>query len=230
MKTRYMLLFIACICLFAATPIWADTLEMKDGQLIEGKYMGGTQHSIRFNTGKKVVVYSVQDILAITFSSTVSSTTPSSSQRVSPVPKASPSKPKPLGNLITSGSRLSVVMLDTIDVTTAKKDDWFTGVLNKDVIVNGNVVAPKDSKVYGQVIRVEQGRSSSSLAIELRELVVKQRVIPITTKPYVVQAKSENVIDMSSLKIVARPRTVQIPYRTLIEFELTKPIKLNLPK
>ena len=48
----------------------ADTLEMKDGALAEGKFLGGTQNSIRFKVDEQLMTYPVGDVLAITFTQT----------------------------------------------------------------------------------------------------------------------------------------------------------------
>lgn len=207
---------------------WADTLEFKDGRLIEGQYMGGTQQTIRFQSENRILVYPVKDVLALTFSATgtvLPTPTPSLSGRNEKVPSKPQFTPHEL--VLTPGTPLSVSMLDTIDVNTNKREDWFSGMLTQSVVVDGDVVIPKDTKVRGQVVMVQQDRAGATLVVELKELELNRKIVPITTRPYIVQTKAETLIGTNSLKMVARPRTLQIPYRTIIDFELARPLKFK---
>lgn len=45
----------------------ADTLELKDGRVLQGRYLGGTQAVLRFEINGEVQTFSVVDAVAITF-------------------------------------------------------------------------------------------------------------------------------------------------------------------
>jgi hypothetical protein len=47
--------------------ILADTIELRDGKLIQGTFMGGTQTTVRFQTQAEIKVIPVADIVALTF-------------------------------------------------------------------------------------------------------------------------------------------------------------------
>ena len=47
----------------------ADTLQMKDGRVIQGRFFGGTQASVQFETNGKIELYGVDDIISVTFTS-----------------------------------------------------------------------------------------------------------------------------------------------------------------
>jgi hypothetical protein len=55
------------LCLFFAAGAAADTLEMKDGRVLQGRYLGGTQAMVRFEIDGEVKTFSVVDIVAVTF-------------------------------------------------------------------------------------------------------------------------------------------------------------------
>src|SRR5437764_292983 len=74
-KLRYG--FVVFICLLASSA-WADSLELKNGSLIKGTYVGGTESQISFRVGSTVQQYDVADIATIKFES--SEATRSSSQ------------------------------------------------------------------------------------------------------------------------------------------------------
>lgn len=60
--------FLVFTCLLAAAA-WADSLELKNGSLIKGTYMGGTESQISFRVGSTVQQYNVADIVTIKFES-----------------------------------------------------------------------------------------------------------------------------------------------------------------
>jgi len=48
---------------------WADSLELKNGSLIKGKFMGGTESQISFQVGSSVQKYNLADIISLKFDS-----------------------------------------------------------------------------------------------------------------------------------------------------------------
>src|SRR5262245_54257841 len=60
------LLAATATLLFAGIGL-ADTLELKDGRVIQGKYLGGTQAVLRFEVNGEVQTFPTHDIVALTF-------------------------------------------------------------------------------------------------------------------------------------------------------------------
>src|SRR6266852_681242 len=54
---------VLIITLALALPVAADTLELKGGRVVNGRYMGGTQTQVRFQVGGKIELYPVEDIV-----------------------------------------------------------------------------------------------------------------------------------------------------------------------
>ena len=52
-----------------ASIAWADSLELKNGSLIKGKFMGGTESEISFQVGSSVQKYNLADIISLKFDS-----------------------------------------------------------------------------------------------------------------------------------------------------------------
>src|SRR6266404_5998894 len=52
-----------------ASIAWADSLELKNGSLIKGKFMGGTESEISFQVGSSVQKYNLADIVSLKFDS-----------------------------------------------------------------------------------------------------------------------------------------------------------------
>ncbi len=54
--------------LFAGAAM-ADTLELKDGRVLTGRFLGGTQALMRFSVNGEVQTFNVTEIVALTFTS-----------------------------------------------------------------------------------------------------------------------------------------------------------------
>jgi hypothetical protein len=51
----------------------ADTLELKDGRVLQGRFLGGTQAILRFSVNGEVQTFNVTEIVALTFTNSYSS-------------------------------------------------------------------------------------------------------------------------------------------------------------
>src|SRR2546430_6423 len=60
-------LAVMALGLFMAGAATADTLELKDGRVLKGKYLGGTQAVMRFELNGEVQTFNTNDIVALTF-------------------------------------------------------------------------------------------------------------------------------------------------------------------
>ena len=70
MNTRTICSVIFAGIMAAALPVSADTLELKNGQIIQGKFVGGTALNIRFQVNGQEMFFSTKDVLNIGFSDT----------------------------------------------------------------------------------------------------------------------------------------------------------------
>src|SRR5215813_7163498 len=72
MNLKQNLSSIIAVCL-AVSMGWADSLELKNGSLINGKFIGGTENEISFKVGSSVQKYNVADVALLKFDSDTSS-------------------------------------------------------------------------------------------------------------------------------------------------------------
>src|SRR5277367_1109400 len=56
------------LCL-AASMAWADTLDLKNGSVIHGKFLGGTESEISFQVASSVQKYNIADVVSVKFDS-----------------------------------------------------------------------------------------------------------------------------------------------------------------
>jgi len=183
-----------CVAVVAAR---ADSLELKNGSLIKGKFMGGTQASVTFQVGSSVQNYGVADIRSLRFDSEAQGASPS-------IPSKQPTTPSVMEKdevatsspavTIPAGTRISVRTIDSIDSTKNRVGDRFQASLEEPVWVDGNMVVPKGADVYG---RLEESKETgtftgrSELKLELTGIVVYGKTMPLVTGEYELSGKSK---------------------------------------
>ncbi len=180
-----------------ASLAWADSLELKNGSLIKGKFMGGTESEILFQVGSTVQKYNLADIVWLKFES----------QRETgdePKPSASslPSEPQPAENArmktpayvtIQAGTRITVRTIDAIDSTQNQVGDRFEASLEEPLRVDGSEIVSRDASVYGRLAGSKESGTftgRSQLRLELTAFVVNGQTVPIITGDYELTGKS----------------------------------------
>ena len=195
MNLKQNLTLIIALCL-AASGAWADSLELKNGSLIKGKFIGGTENEISFKVGSSVQKYNVSDVVSLKFDSE----TPSGDLPVRPASYSSNKKADtatgtqvPAYLTITAGTRISVRTIDAIDSTKNHVGDRFQASLEEPLTVDGNTVIPKGADVYGRLAESKtSGKFSgrSQLQLELTGIVVNGQTVPLVTGEYELTGKS----------------------------------------
>src|SRR5215469_12076262 len=61
-------IFILSLCLLSSLG-WSDTLRLKNGSTIIGRYTGGSEDQINFRVGRNVQQFNVADVISLTFDS-----------------------------------------------------------------------------------------------------------------------------------------------------------------
>src|ERR1700681_2208390 len=65
MNTFKHLVGVAALALIFCSGAWADTLELKDGREIQGRYLGGTRVIVRFEVEGDVQTFRVSEVSAV---------------------------------------------------------------------------------------------------------------------------------------------------------------------
>lgn len=183
--------------LLAAMIARADSLELKNGSLINGRFLGGSENEISFQVGSSVQKFNRSDIVSIKFDSDVAaSDTPHGPDRVPLNDSESAvhtSRQTPASDTIPAGTRISVRTIDGIDSAKNHVGDRFEASLEEPLIVDGNVVVAKGAGVYGRLAESkESGTFSgrSQLQLELTGIVVNGQTMPLVTGEYELSGKS----------------------------------------
>jgi len=196
MNTKQMCVVILSICL-AAVVVRADSLELKNGSLINGKFMGGTQTSIAFQVGSSVQSFDVTDIRSLRFDLKAQGTSPSapSKQPITPSAMEEDEVAKPSPALtIPAGTQITVRTIDTIDSTKNRVGYRFQASLEQALWIDGKMAVPKGADVYGRLDESKEtgtftGRSQ--LKLQLTGIVVNGQTVPLVTGEYEISGKSK---------------------------------------
>jgi hypothetical protein len=180
----------------AVSVAWADTLELKNGSLIKGKFLGGTETEISFQVGSTVQKYNVADVVSLKFDSEGAASAPApqpqSSLPDAPGP-AAPVEVKPAYVTIPAGTRISVRTIDAIDSSTSLVGDRFEASLEEPLSIEGRVLVPEEALVYGRLTQAKESGTfagRSQLRLELTGIVVNGKMVPLVTGDYQVNGKS----------------------------------------
>jgi hypothetical protein len=176
----------------------ADTLELKDGRVLKGHYLGGTRAVLRFEVDGAVQTFSTNDVVAVTFTNAPAdqqAPPPDNPQPASPPPpEVRTPPPAPAVNSVTlpAGQSLLIRMIDGVDSSKNQVGDVFKASLETDLVVGNTLVARKGTDVYGRLSNAEQAghlAGSSELQLELTRMVIDGKDYPIVSSDYTLKGK-----------------------------------------
>lgn len=251
MKTPQIITIVTAVVAAAVMPVCGDVLELKDGKTLNGKYVGGTASTIRFETTAGVQVVETARILALTF------TGGGAPQATSTAP-ASAAAPALASVTVPAGTTLLVRMIDPVS-SRDPQGKRFTTTLETDLAVNGTMVAKAGTKVYGRIQSAQQARrytGKSSLDLRLTEIAAGPSLVPIVTSGYAsagersgrkvargaaagaaigaIVDEDDSAAKGAAIGAVAsgvkKGEAVSVNPGTLLEFKLQQPLTLTVAK
>jgi hypothetical protein len=174
----------------------ADTLELKDGRVLQGRYLGGTQALVRFSINGEIQTFNVTEVVALTFTSNYGgqpAAAPAPAMAPAPAPQAA-AAPVPAGGAfsIPAGQSMLVRMIDGVDSSKNHVGDIFHASLETDLVVNGTFVARKGTDVYGRLAEAKEAghiSGSSELQLELTRMVIDGHDYPVVSSDYSLKGK-----------------------------------------
>ena len=187
--------FLAAIALtlFYVGAASADTLELKDGRVLKGKYLGGTQAVLRFELNGEVQTFNTADIVALTF--TGHSAPVGAPAAMAPAPTSMASNSGAEGTVtIPAGQSLLVRMIDGVDSAKNHVGDVFHAGLETDLTIGNTVVARKGTDVYGRLADAQKSGTftgKSELQLELTRMVIDGKDYPVVSSDYTLQGKGQ---------------------------------------
>jgi len=178
MKKVIILLFAA----LASGSLFADTIELADGTLLEGDFVGSSNGIIMFDTGESIEAFPESEVIGIFLSEGVA--TAQANMSTGPAPTIT----------VPAGTRLVIRMSDSVDSSRHGAGHRFQAQLEGAIVVDGVTVLPRGTMLQGRVASSQQsGRAvgSSSMSIEFTDVMLNDVFHPIATGDINSQTSSE---------------------------------------
>ena len=172
-----------------------DTLELRSGRIVQGKFLGGSPLNIRFQVDGKEQIFATKEVLNIGFSDMAEAPVAAAPPVAAPPAEGSRTlreAPPAYALTVPAGTSLLVRMIDSVDSETNRIGDLFHASLESALVVDDVVVAPKGADVYGKLARAkEAGKVSGSaqLTLELTGIRVNGKIVPVDSSDYDVAGK-----------------------------------------
>jgi len=186
----------AALGLLVVSAAAADTLELKDGRVLQGRFLGGTQALVRFSVNGEVQTFNVTEVVALTFTNNYGAAAAAPApapmaQNLAPAPAPAP---VPAGGTVTvpAGQAMLVRMIDGVDSSKNHVGDIFHASLETDLVINGGLVARKGSDIYGRLANAQEAghiSGSAELQLELTRMVVNGQDYPVVSSDYTLKGK-----------------------------------------
>jgi hypothetical protein len=194
MKSVNRFLVAVALALFFVGAAAADTLELKDGRVLKGKYLGGTQVVLRFEVNGEVQTFNTTDAVALTFTGNSARSAPAAAPAASALANSVAASPSGGDVTIPAGQSLLVRMIDGVDSAKNHVGDIFHASLETDLTIGDTVVARKGTDVYGRLADAQKSGTftgKSELQLELTRLVIDGKDYPVVSSDYTLQGKGQ---------------------------------------
>lgn len=229
----------------------ADVLELKNGVVLNGKYLGGSAGTLRFETDAGVQVLETSQLIALTFTTPAP---PAPAPAPSPTPAAAPAPvTQPQTATLPAGTMLLVRIMDSVS-SKNPAGTRFTTRLEYDLPASGGGIVKGGTMIYGRVQSSTQaGRAvgRSTLDLRLAQMVIAGQPVSILTSGYqqagqasiakaakgaaagaAIGAIAGDAGKGAAIGAVAgamvRGQTITVTPGTLLEFTLTQPVSFRL--
>jgi hypothetical protein len=202
MKKLHCGILLLCAGMLASAAL-ADTLELKNGSVIKGTYVGGNENQISFRVGANVQQYDVADVSALRFDSRESGR----SREFAQPPRDSggfasrsdrdsdnSSRSTNVSTMtVPTGTRLLVRTIEPIDSAKNRVGDKFSATLEEALYVDNVLVAPRGSELYGRLDEAQEAghiSGKSQLKLSLTGIVINGQTVALSTGDYELSGKS----------------------------------------
>ena len=162
--------FMGTMAALAAGLLFADTIELADGTLLEGDFVGSSNGIVMFNTGGNIEAFPESEVVGIFLSAGVATAADLNATDAGQI-------------TVPAGTRLMIRTSDAID-SNHGAGHRFRGQLEGALVIDGVTVAPRGAIVHGRIASASQaGRvaGSSELSVEFTDIMIDDQLFPIST-------------------------------------------------
>jgi len=172
---------ITAMAVLTTGVLFADTIELADGTLLEGDFVGSSNGIIMFNTGDTIEAFPESEVIGIFLSAGVNTAAELANESAGQI-------------IVPSGTRLVIRTTDAIDSSRHSAGHRFRGQLEGALVVDGVTVAARGTFVHGRIASASQaGRmaGSADLSIEFTDIMIDDQLFPISTTELAAQTSGE---------------------------------------
>ena len=169
---KLLTLVISAIAVTVSGVALADTIELANGSVFEGDFIGSSNGIIMFDTGDGIEAFPESEVIGVFFSSGVDTALEFAEA------------PGPAALTVPSGTRLVIRTTETIDSSRHSAGHRFRAQLEGALVVDGVTVVPRGTFLHGRLVSASQsGRmvGSSELTVEFTDVMLDDQLIPIST-------------------------------------------------
>jgi hypothetical protein len=247
-------LWLPALLLAATVNVDADTLYLRNGQSLNGTYLGGTSREIRFSANAGAAqTYAISRVRNLVIGDDQASTTRANSGYEA-------TRSRTTGPSVPEGTTVTVRLIDPVDSDATSVGTTYRASLDEAIVVDGRTIAPQGADAQVQVVNVDQsGRlaGKEEIALVLSEIRANGQTYVPRTEHAQVAAKSrgnETAKVVGGTAIVGaiigaiagggkgaaigaatgagagvaiqaiRGQRIQIPSETRLDFRLTEPM------
>jgi hypothetical protein len=171
----------------------ADTLTLKDGQVLKGTFKGMDGGKYKFEAFGNAMEFDADKVQSLDLGDQAPAPA-AQPAKAAPAP-AAPAPSSATGPVtIPAGTGLLVKMQTAVVTGKANSGDPFIAVVEKDITIDGKTVVRKGAKAYGRVVEAVAARrvaGQAKLIIHIVEVETRSGTVSINTRSHEFQgAKS----------------------------------------
>ena len=202
---RRLLAALAPLSLALAVTAVGDTLELRDGRVLQGSYKGGTAEMLHFEIDGVLHGVPLADVLSVGF--------------LGRRPGDATGPAAPATARVAAGTRLRVRLTDTLDPRVNTPGDSFGATLEMELQANGTTIVASGSPVFGKIADFS---GAGGFTLELSALQIGETAQPIVT------GSQQSLSGAGSGPAARAPEAERLPAGTLLEFRLLQPFDVRL--
>jgi hypothetical protein len=172
----------------------ADTIYLRNGQTVDGAYLGGSAREVRVDVRGSIQTLDVGQIQSITFSDPGYGAAAPVPPPVAPgydrdrygytAQGQPPPLSGPLGITVPPDTSVTIRMIDPVDSQTARRGQTFRASIDDPVFVNGQMVIPRGADVLTKLVEEQQSgkiEGRTVLTMALVSITVNGQAIPVAS-------------------------------------------------
>jgi hypothetical protein len=190
-----MFLRVTTVLLAIAAFASADTLTLRNGQIVRGEYVGGDARHVKMAVGDRVETYSVDEVSDLQFGGGQRSPDNDADRSrdrdrrddrrdEAQLPPPPPPAPAAASMQIPSGTPLTVRMIDAVDSEKTRLGETFRASVDEPVMVDGQTVIPRGADAITKLVEDRQSgkiAGKTVLTLALMQVMVNGRMVDVTT-------------------------------------------------